>query len=56
VNDSGDLFDLTRIFERAFYGRKEISRKQYEIFLDKLRSALRSPKVIVCGPRESKSS
>ncbi len=52
IRDKGSLFGLTRIFERAFYGRKVIRRKEYESFLMSLAGALNSPKVIICGPRD----
>lgn len=56
IKDKKSLFGFTKIFERAFYGRKEINRKEYESFLRNLSGALNSPKVIVCGPRDQNPS
>jgi hypothetical protein len=53
VKSSSSLMDLTRIFERAYYGKKQIKRKDYERYLRSISGALTSPKVIVCGPRNS---
>jgi hypothetical protein len=51
AKDSDKLYDMTKIFERAFYGQKQISRGEYEAFLRDLSGALASPKVIICGPK-----
>lgn len=53
VKDSTALLSLARIFERAFYGKKKISRQEYEVFLRSLSKALVHPKVIICGPKSS---
>jgi hypothetical protein len=52
VKDKMSLLSLVKIFERAFYGKKKISRKEYELFLHSLEASLSSPKVIICGPKE----
>ncbi|MDH2902285.1 MAG: hypothetical protein PXY39_15080 [archaeon] len=55
VSDSSlALFTIARIFERALYGRKQISRDEYEDFLRSLSKALVNPKVIICGPKDEK--
>ncbi len=51
VKDKQALNSLTRIFERAFYGKKKISRAEYEMFLKSLSMSLANPKVIICGPK-----
>lgn len=51
VKDSSALYSIARIFERAFYGRKQIFRTEYELFLTSLSKALTNPKVIICGPK-----
>lgn len=51
VNDKEKLSELTRLFERAFYGRKHFTRAEYELFLKDLSEALANPKVIICGPK-----
>jgi hypothetical protein len=56
VKRSDDLIQVTKIFERAFYGKKGIKRSEYESFLRGLTAALNSPKVIICGPREQHSA
>jgi hypothetical protein len=53
VKDKSGLFALARIFERAFYGKKMISRDEYELFLHSLSQSLISPKVIICGPKDT---
>jgi hypothetical protein len=51
IGEPSKLSDLTTLFEKAFYGRKEISRQEYESFLLSLSGALADPKVIICGPK-----
>lgn len=55
IADSTKLFELIRIFEKAFYGRKEISRADYEDFLISLSRSLANPKVIICGTKDAKN-
>jgi hypothetical protein len=52
VKDQSALYPIARIFERAFYGRKMISREEYELYLISLSKALTSPKIIICGPKK----
>lgn len=52
VKDQSALYPIARIFERAFYGRKKISREEYELYLTSLSKALANPKVIICGPKK----
>jgi hypothetical protein len=52
VKDQSALYPIARIFERSFYGRKVISREEYELYLTSLSKALMSPKVIICGPKK----
>lgn len=49
ISDPEQLFRLIRVFERAFYGKKEISRADYEQFLVSLSRSVIDPKVIICG-------
>jgi hypothetical protein len=53
VKDKTGLLSLARMFERAFYGKKKISRDEYELFLHSLSKSLANPKVIICGPKDS---
>jgi hypothetical protein len=53
VKDKAGLLTLARIFERAFYGKKKISREEYELFLQNLAKSLTSAKVIICGPKNT---
>jgi hypothetical protein len=55
IQDKSKLLGLTRIFERAFYGHKEIARKEYESFLLNLSGGLAKPKVIICGPKSQRT-
>jgi len=52
VKDQSALYPIARIFERAFYGRKKISREEYELYLISLSKSLSSPKIIICGPKK----
>ncbi len=52
VKDQTALYPIARIFERAFYGRKMISREEYELYLISLSNALTNPKIIICGPKK----
>jgi hypothetical protein len=56
ISDRAQLFQLIRIFERTFYGKKEISRADYEDFLVSLSSSTTNPKVIICGKPASAAS
>jgi hypothetical protein len=56
ISDRAHLFRLIRVFERAFYGKKEISRADYEEFLISLSSSITNPKVIICGKSPSSPS
>jgi hypothetical protein len=56
ISDRSQLFKLIRVFERAFYGKKEISRSDYEEFLFSLSSSIKDPKVIICGKHSSSPS
>lgn len=51
VKDSSALSHMIRVFERAFYGRKNIERAEFEEFLLGVKMALPEPKAVVCGPK-----
>ncbi|ABW01741.1 hypothetical protein [Caldivirga maquilingensis] len=49
VKSKADALKMIRIFESVYYGKRTVSRRDYESYLRYLSSSHNDPKVITCG-------
>ncbi|MFP3302765.1 MAG: DUF4129 domain-containing protein [Caldivirga sp.] len=49
IKDKAEAIKMTRIFEGAYYGKRSVSRADYEAFIRALGKSHTNPRVIVCG-------